>query len=262
MWIAEGYSVRQLSKMSKHSRRTLKGIINYWLAKFSHLEIKYMDVKYLLFDGTYFKHENCLMVIMDNNNNKVIANRYVKRENFPSTFQLFREVSANGVCPAAITVDGNTSVIKALKAVWPDILIQRCIIHIQRQGLAWLRRSPQSDAAKALRKLLLTITDIKTTTEKEIFITEFKLWEKRFGLFVASLDSNHKVYSDLQKTRSLVIHALPDMFHYLDDNQIAKSTNKLEGYFSRLKQLYRLHSGLNKQNRSNYFNWYIYFKNH
>jgi hypothetical protein len=67
------------------------------------------------------------MVLMDNLTNKVIASKYHYRENYESACQMFKEMMARGLQPAAITIDGNTSVIRALKTVWPDIIIQRCI---------------------------------------------------------------------------------------------------------------------------------------
>jgi len=201
------------------------------------------------------------MVLMDNATSKVIAHKYHHRENYESAYQIFKEMNDDALNPEAITIDGNTSVIRALKAVWPDIIIQRCITHIQRQGLSWLRRYPKTKASKDLRRILLSITEVKDRNRRDIFITAFEKWEKQYGQFVQSLPSTHKVYGDLQRTRSLVMHALPNMFHYLDNKCIAATTNKLEGYFSRLKEIYRKHRGLSKKHRKNYFAWYIDLKN-
>lgn len=201
------------------------------------------------------------MVLLNNSDNKVIANSYDIRENYGSALKIFQPLKDNDIEPIAITIDGNLSIIRALKTVWPNIIIQRCLTHIQRQGLSWLRRFPKLQAAKDLRYLLTGITEIKDYEQKQNFINQFNKWEKRYGKFVLSLPSADKVYSDLRGARSLVIHALPDMFHYLDNLNIATTTNKIEGYFSRLKIIYRLHRGLSKKHRQNYFNWYIYFKN-
>ena len=57
------------------------------------------------------------------------------------------------------------------------------------------------------------------------------------------------------------IHALPDMFYYLEDQQVHATTNALEGFHSRLKLDYRRHRGLPKEHRISYLNWYCYFKN-
>ena len=198
---------------------------------------------------------------MNNLSNQIIAGKYCIRENYATAHNIFKELLSKQVNPKAITTDGNTSVILAIKKVWPNAIIQRCLVHIQRQGLSWLRRYPKSQAARDLRLLLLTITNIKNYKQKKIFINNFNNWEKRYGKFVLSLTSTDKVYSDLQRTRSLIIHALPDMFYYLENFNIASTTNKVEGYFSRLKEIYRRHRGMSKNKRSIYFQWYIYFKN-
>jgi putative transposase len=201
------------------------------------------------------------MVLMDNVTSKIIAHTYHYRENYESAYQMFKEMMEGGLQPSAITIDGNPSVIRALKTVWPYVIIQRCRTHIQRQGLSWLRRYPKLEASKDLRKILLTVADVKNERGRNVFIKDFLCWEKRYGCFVLSLPSRDKVFGDLQRTRSLILHALPNMFHYLDDQCIAATTNKLEGYFSRLKEIYRKHRGLTKKHRQNYFAWYINFKN-
>lgn len=198
---------------------------------------------------------------MDNISNQIISNRYCVRENYAVASSMFKELLFKQINPRAITTDGNTSVILAIKNIWPNVIIQRCLVHIQRQGLSWLRRFPKSQAAKDLRLLLLTVTDIKDHKQKKAFINSFNNWEKRYGKFVLSLPSSDKVCGDLQRTRSLVIHAMPDMFYYLEDSSIAPTTNKVEGYFSRLKEIYRRHRGMSKNKRSIYFQWHIYFKN-
>lgn len=51
------------------------------------------------------------------------------------------------------------------------------------------------------------------------------------------------------------------MFHYLENPNIPKTTNGIEGYFSHLKNHLDLHRGLTLKNRINFIKWYIYFSN-
>lgn len=260
--MVEGYSLRQLVDISKYGIKKIKQIKKYWFdRKPKEIDWNFKNIKYLLFDGTYFKHENCLMILMNNQNNAVISFKYHIKENFETAYHIFVDLRIKGLAPKAITIDGNTTVIRALNAVWPNIEVQRCLAHIQRQGLSWLRRFPKLEAAKRLRQLLLTITEIKTENDKNLFIRKFNNWELTYGKLVRSLSPKDKVFSDLQRTRSLIIHAMPNMFYFLNDHRIAATTNKVEGYFSRLKNIYRQHRGLDKKHRDSYFNWYIYFKN-
>jgi len=113
------------------------------------------------------------MVVMDNATARVIGHRYHYRENYACCHGLFAQLKARGLDPLAITIDGNTSVIRALKAVWPEITVQRCMAHIQRQGLAWLRRYPKLEASRQLRKILLGIADIRDEQGRQAFINDF-----------------------------------------------------------------------------------------
>jgi hypothetical protein len=258
----EGYSIRQLNNISKHSVRTLKGIIGYWLKQKPPQEsFIFSQFRYLIADGTYLKHEHCIYSITDYLSRLTIKYGFGSRENYLMVYSIFAELKSQDCRPKAITIDGNPHVIRALRAIWPDILIQRCLYHILRQGTSWLRRFPKDPAAKELRLIFLTVMKIRDRKKQSIFIERFTDWEIRFGSYVKSLDSKHKVYGDLQRARSLILHALPDMFHFLDDSNIAPTSNMQEGIFSTAKILFRSHRGVSKNNRDSYFSWYFYFKN-
>jgi hypothetical protein len=248
--------------LSHHNHKVIQRVKKHWLNQ-PPPQFNYnpATIKHLLFDGTYFRHQSCFAAVMDAATNAVINSDYIIRENYKSAYRLFQILASHGVQPATITIDGLPCVLHALKAVWPAITIQRCIVHIQRQGLSWLRRYPSTAAGRELRDILLTLTAVATTTDKRRFIRQFKSWEHRHGPYIRTLDPHHKVYSDLQRSRSLINHALPDMFHYLDDPHIPSSTNRIEGYFSRVKSVFNRHNGMSKSHRSQYFAWYVFLKN-
>lgn len=261
-WVIEGYSVRQLIRISRRGIWKIKQIINYWLnQKVPDLVIDFTKLAYLIFDGTYFKHQNCFLLLLDGLNGKAVDYRYRIRENYVTAHEIFQTAKNSGANPEAITIDGNTSVIRALKAIWPNIIIQRCLTHIQRQGLSWLRRYPKTEAAKELRKIFLNIFGIESFRQRDEFLSIILAWEKNYGQLVKSLPSSDKVFGDLQRARSLLLNAWPDMFHYLNNRKIASTTNLIEGYFSTVKGRYRQHHGLSKTNRPKYLAWYIYLKN-
>jgi hypothetical protein len=85
-------------------------------------------------------------------------------------------------------------------------------------------------------------------------------WEMQYGIYIAKQPERGRVFSDIKRARSMLIKALPYMFHYLDNPRISCTTNGLEGYFSRLKGHYRLHRGLRKKKLENYFNWYFFIR--
>ncbi len=192
---------------------------------------------------------------------ELISNIYTKREGYRNVYGWFSKLNEQGLNPIYITMDGERSVIRAITTVWPQAKIQRCLYHIQREGMRWLRTYPKTQAGKDLRHLLKTLCRINTSEERNEFIALYMAWLNQYRDFVLSLPRSKVAFKDLKKTMALIYNALPDMFHYLSDKGIPKTTNKLESFYSRLKADYRKHRGLTERHKISYLNWYCYFKN-
>ena len=85
-----------------------------------------------------------------------------------------------GLSPDSVTVDGNPQQIKHLRLVWPLIVLQRCLVHVQRQGLSWCRRNPKRTDAKHLREIFLRISAVKTTAETRQLVADVVAWGAGF----------------------------------------------------------------------------------
>jgi len=248
--------------MSGYSEAKLKRIKNFWLDKeplsFSH-DI-YQKAKYLLFDGTYFHKNGCLAIIIDHDTKTILSYSYIDKESYHNVYPMLIELKEKGLDPKAITMDGHRFVIKAIYDVWPDMLIQRCLYHIQRQGLQWLRVYPKTEAGRILRIILKLVTDIKTEEEKALFLTAYKNWYQKYKKFIKALPRNSAAHIDLKKAMGLINNALPDMFHYIKDPNIAPTNNLLENFYSQLKHHYRSHRGLTEKHKISYLKWFCFLK--
>ncbi|MCK4430294.1 MAG: transposase [Candidatus Aminicenantes bacterium] len=199
--------------------------------------------------------------LMDAVDQRLISNIYAKKEGYRNVYTWFSELNEEGLKPRYITMDGERSVIRAINEIWPQAKIQRCLYHIQREGMRWLRTYPKTQAGKDLRRLLKTLCRISSLEERNEFIASYMAWLDRYKDFVISLPRGEVAFKDLKKTMTLIYNALPDMFHYLTDKNIPKTTNTLESFYSRLKADYRKHRGLTEKHKISYLNWYCYFKN-
>ncbi len=260
-WVVEGYSVRQLVQQSGHSRPWLYHLIDSFLADAPPASaLDPQTAQYLLFDGTFLHRPHSIVVLMDGQTHRLVRGQFDVRENSESELRAFFEpMIGESLRPLSFTVDGNLQVIRVLRMLWPDVVIQRCLVHIQRQGLSWCRLSPKTAHARQLRQIFLQVTGIETPADKEAFLNLIDAWEDRHGTEIAARKEVGRVFSDIKRARSMLQRALPNMFHYLDDPKIPTTTNGLEGYFSRLKSHYRQHRGLSPQKRANYFAWYFHF---
>jgi len=221
----------------------------------------YSKVLYVIYDATYFHKDGCLLNLMNAINQKIIAHTYVRKESFRDSSSWFMNLKCQGLNPAFITTDGERSIMRAMKLVWPDVKLQRCLYHLQREGMRWLRTYPKTNAGKELRKILSKLSWIKTGQERDAFIRIYADWVKQYGSLVQSLPRTDIAYKDLQRTVILLKNALPDMFHYITNSNVHATTNALEGFHSRLKADYRRHRGLTKEHKIQYIRWYCYYQN-
>jgi len=261
LWVTESCSIRLLCQLSGYSASKLKRIKNYWLEQTPKEHIDYSKVRYVIYDSTYFQKDGCLFNLMNATNQKIIAQIYVQKGTFKDAYAWFITLRHQGLSPVFITTDGERSITRAMKLVWPGVKLQRCLYHLQHEGMRWLRTYPKTEAGKELRAILSKLSRIKTLKERDAFIQAYLAWVNKYEEFVLSLPRTTIAFKDLRRTMVLINNALPDMFYYLEDECVHSTTNALEGFHSRLKTDYQRHRGLTKEHRIQYIRWYCYFKN-
>ena len=208
-WISEGYSVRQLSSISKLSQATLKRSIRYWLEHPPRSTSSLSTVRHLICDGTFLEHRTGIYAVMNAESKQLIYAAYAIPEGARALSIVYRSLADAGLSPTSVTVDGNPQQIKYLRVVWPSILLQRCIVHVQRQGLSWCRRKPKRTDAKHLREIFLRIGTVKTIAEAHHLIADVVAWEHRFGATIDQSSDRGWVFSDLLRARSMLLKAGP-----------------------------------------------------
>jgi hypothetical protein len=261
LWVSESLSIRFLCKLSGYSKSKLEGIKDLWLKQPPEEWLDLSGPRYLVYDATYFHKDGCLLSLMDAIDQRIISQTYVQKESFRDAYHWFTVLKHQGLKPAFITTDGERSVMRAMRLVWPDARLQRCLYHLQHEGMRWLRSHPANEAGRELRRILGGLSSIKTTAERDSFVRAYLAWKGRYEEYMLSLPCTVVAFKDLKRTVVLLDNALPDMFYYLEDGRVHPTTNALENFHSRLKADYQRHRGLSKVHRIAYLRWYSYFKN-
>lgn len=172
-----------------------------------------------------------------------------------------------GVQIESITTDGHKSILKAIKKAMPNVVVQRCLVHIQRMCLLWLTRFPKQQAGQELRQHVLLLLKIKTLNDRIYWTRELDQWHRRHKDYLQQKTINsatgrywytHKL---LRRSYFTIKRALPNMFHYLSNPGIPSTTNGIEGFFSHLKNHLDLHRGLTIRHRIDFIKWYVYLSN-
>lgn len=265
-WILERQTYKTLCRDSGYSKDTLQRTFYKILEQSPTLKIIKKEQVNLRMDATYFA-QFCLVAYQDDFDGYTQLIRFTDGEHYEEIKEDLNNLLLLGVKLESITTDGHKSVLKAIKKTDGDIIIQRCLVHIQRMCLIWLTKFPKHIAGQELRKHILLLLKIKTQNDKIWWKNELSEWylkhqeyinEKTFNLETGRYWYTHKL---LRRSYFTIKRALPNMFHYLENPNITKATNGIEGYFSHLKNYLDLHRGLTLKNRINFIKWYIYFSN-
>lgn len=247
--------------------RTLKRYFHQYLNKPPKLKVYPSQRVNLLIDGTYFRDDLCLILYRDNTIKFTQLYRLSTGEWYEELKEDLQNLKALGVQIESITCDGHKALLKAIKKVCKQVPVQRCVVHVQRMCRIWLTQHPQTEAGTELRKIVSRIHLINSTLARDYWIVSLVQWHKRFESFI-----NEKSYQPttgrywykhklVRRSFTVIKKAWPDMFHYLNNPRIPKSTNGLESFFGHLKGNLNIHRGLTLQHRKNFITWYLYLRN-
>ena len=169
------------------------------------------------------------------------------------TAQAYREgrefIEEFGYTIDAVVIDGK----RGVQEVFGDVPVQLCQFHQIAAVNRYLTRRPKLQAGKELRSLALSLTK----TNEEVFTAALRAWYARWKEFLkertTSPETRRWCYTHRRiraAYRSLKTH-LPYLFtcQRYPELHIPNTTNSLDGTFSHLKDLLRLHRGLKNSRR-------------
>jgi AraC-like DNA-binding protein len=265
-WVIGRQTISQISKSSGYSERTLKRYFYNYLSDAPVFNVKPSERVNLLIDATYFSNNLCLVLYRDNTIKYTQLYRLTDGEWYDEIREDLLNLINMGVQIESITCDGHKSLLKAIRKVCKHVILQRCLVHIQRMCRIWLTMRPKSQAGNDLRIIVSKLHTIKTHNQRDYWVVSLVRWHKQYEDYIKEKSYaqtgrywyKHKL---LRRSFTVIRRALPDMFPYLDNDRIPKSTNGLESFFGHLKSHITVHRGLSKLHRRNFIKWYLYFKN-
>ena len=190
----------------------------------------------MLIDGSYFPNGLCLVLYYDHDIGCVQLYRHTDEERFTEIDEDLMNIKKLGVEVYSVTCDGHKFILKAIKKTYPNVIVQRCLVHIKRQVKNFISTSPKTGSGVHLLALSRQITCSKTQEQCGLWLLQFKDWCDQHEAYVKqrSYNPDSKRYwythKDLPAAYALLIKAIPNMFHYLNDEQIPPTTNRLENY--------------------------------
>lgn len=266
-WVLNRQTLSYISDESGYSIRTLKRLFARYLDRAPTLKFFPRERLNLLIDATYFSNDICLVIYRDNQVKFTQLYRLTDGEYYHEIKEDLEVMLSLGITIESITCDGHRSILKAVRKTCKEVMLQRCLVHIQRECKIWLTQNPKSEAGLSLLAIVKRLSQIRTHHEAQHWMREIVDWHTHYQTFVQEKSYSkttgrywykHKL---VRRCFIMIKNALPNMFQYLFNDHVPKSTNGLESFFGHLKSHLLLHRGMTKEHRKSFIKWYIYFRN-
>lgn len=265
-WVLGKRSLGELSRECGYSERQLRRWFDEYLDKPPKWTIRRNEGISVLIDDTWFG-DRCLVVYRDQTNTSTLYYRFSDREDRFEISKDLETFKALGLKIYSFTTDGSDDIIRAIEWVYPFVIRQRCLVHIERDCLTWLTKHPRTSAGITLRRLACQISDIKTNNDKIFWIRQLERWHEEYEDFIqeksVNVETGELTYTHGKVRQSYILlkKALPNMFKYIDHPHVPTNTNGIESFFGHLKDNLRIHRGLSPTHHENFIKWYLFFSN-
>lgn len=234
-----------ISQLSKEYKKSLNWIrLKLEQAKVTIKPVKPQELV-LILDATFFKRVFGVLVVRAPHLKKNIYWKEIVSETISEYHQVRINIEEMGFKIKAVVLDGRPGV----RNLFLDVPTQMCHFHQKQIINRYLTMRPKLEAAIELRNITVNLC----YADKEKFIHILDLWHAKWADFLKERTINPENPRRWNYTHKRVRSAyrslksnLPYLFTYLDypDLNIPNTTNSLDGYFSHLKELVKIHRGL------------------
>jgi len=183
-WIMERQVYQYLSRDSGLSQRTIQRLFKDYLKKAPKVPIRSKTHVHLLIDGTYFSNGLCLILYYDYDIQYVQLYRETNKEKLKEIKEDLQNLKRLGVDVYSVTCDGHSAILRAVTKVYPNAVIQRCLVHIKRQVQNYLSRKPKLELAKELLIIPKQITSIRSIDQANFWLVDLHNWHEKNKEFV------------------------------------------------------------------------------
>lgn len=208
----------------------------------------------LILDGLYLE-SRCHCVLIGKTPTTVIRWLFTERESYGSWLLFFSQIPA----PRIVVCDGQKGMRSALKTIWPQTRVQRCVFHIHELAMARITKSPRTMAGQHLRVIVSRLFSVHTRRQKRKWMRKYFNWRRRSETFLKERTQIQMpgrkrswwyTHRNLRSVRSLIDNALPELFVYIGHVEIPRTTNHVEGGInSHLSELIHRHRGISEEKK-------------
>lgn len=253
-WLTGTKSLTEIARSRHISRQTLSAWFQPFRQHYPVAPTPEDPAVVLVIDGLYLEsRSHC--VLIGKTPYAVVSWLFAQRETYGAWRLFCQRVPA----PRVVVCDGQRGMRSAIRDVWPQTRIQRCVMHVFQLATTRLTRRPKTEAGKALRALVHEMLSVRTRRRKRRWIRAYRRWETRYSAFLKERTLGQQprkkrtwwyTHKRIRSVRALLDNALPELFTYIGHPEIPRTTNHVEGGInSRLSELLYRHRGISPEKK-------------
>lgn len=172
--------------------------------------------------------------------------------------------------PSVVVSDGGTGFAKAVRRIWPETRVQRCVFHAFSQVKRYTTSRPRLQAGIELYGLAKDLMHLKTLHQADLWVERYLQWCEFWADFLEekSWQDGRREYTHmrLRKARASLSRLVSQgtLFTYLDpeltkEGPLPSTNNRIEGGVNaQLRALLRNHRGMSLMRRVKAVFWWCY----
>jgi Transposase, Mutator family len=227
-WIIKYYTISQLIDKYKLSKNRIQIIISETLKSMKFKKpIVFLNINEpLILDAKWIENKKVLVCIA-HNGKQIIYFDFFEREHYETWKSFLWSLRDTPLCCVS---DGQKGLKKAIEERFNIIKHQRCIFHVIKFSKQKLTSYPKDTPNIQLLTIVKNISKIHTEEEMRNWIKTFDSWILKHKDFLGERNyRNEYLHKKTRSVKSLLVSAIPNMFFYLKDERIPRTTNYVEG---------------------------------
>jgi len=255
LWLT---GTKTLEDIAAHNSCTVRTLLNRFSGFWTDFPLPFipstLSHTYLVVDAIYLAgHSEC--VLIGRTGNEHVFWFFARQETLLAWVDFFCKLPM----PVALICDAQSGLLSAVKAVWPNIPVQRCLAHLQRLAVSKLTKHPQTPAGQELLRLAYSIHGVRTAQDRDKWLADFEAWkvkwerflkERTYGIHPSGKNSWWYTHRRIRALKYTLEQSILSLFTSVDHPDVPRTSNLVEGGInSRLKELLRRHRGMSLEHK-------------
>ena len=259
-WLLSKDTQLDMPGQGRSFRRRTRGFWSIWPMPAATGEVH----RVVYVDGIYLDRN--LVVLIASSDEHVLSWYMARSETSRAWEALLEPIPA----PQVVVTDGGTGFQKAVRRVWPETRVQRCVFHAFSQVRRYTTSRPRLQAGIELYGLARELLRIETLRQAEWWVERYMQWCGFWADFLEERSWQDGGYGytheRLRKARGSLSRLVSQgtLFTYLDpdltrEGPLPATNNRIEGGVNaRLRALLRNHRGMSLMRRVKAVFWWCY----